>query len=237
MLFNVQNQVVIFDEAHNLINAISDLFSPAVSLSMLSSSHSQIDAYYQRYSDRLSSESHSFIIHLQTILKALIHLLTTKPSNFGMVNIFMVNQFIQHLHLESINFFDILHFITSKRIVQKLNGFVDTLGEDGKPPVSHFPAVTDFILALTNDNEDARVVVSYSSESGPFLRFLLLNPSVYFKEIVDECRSVIITGGTLQPVRPFSLFLFLVFRVLLSAIPSSLPGSGCLSLVASHFVS
>ena len=220
MLFNVQNQVVIFDEAHNLINAISDLFSPAVSLSMLSSSHSQIDAYYQRYSDRLSSESHSFIIHLQTILKALIHLLTTKPSNFGMVNIFMVNR-----------------FITSKRIVQKLNGFVDTLGEDGKPPVSHFPAVTDFILALTNDNEDARVVVSYSNESGPFLRFLLLNPSVYFKEIVDECRSVIITGGTLQPVRSFSLFLFLVFRVLLSAIPSSLPGSGCFSLVASHFVS
>lgn len=237
MLFKVQNQVVIFDEAHNLINAISDLFSPTVTLSMLSSSHSQIDAYYQRYSDRLSSESHSFIIHLQTILKALIHLLTTKPSNFGMVNIFMVNRFIQHLHLESINFFDILHFITSKRIVQKLNGFVDTLGEDGKPPVSHFPAVTDFILALTNDNEDARVVVSYSKESGPFLRFLLLNPSVYFKEIVDECRSVIFTGGTLQPVRLFSLFLFLVLRILLSAIPSSLPGSGCLSFFASHFVS
>lgn len=183
---------------------------------MLSSSHSQIDAYYQRYSDRLSSESHSFIIHLQTILKALIHLLSTKPANFGMVNIFTVDRFIQHLHLESINFFDILHFITSKRIVQKLNGFVDTLGEDGKPPVSHFPLVTDFILALTNDNEDARVVVSYAKENGPFLRFLLLNPSVYFKEIVDECRSVIITGGTLQPVKflltPFILS-FLSFRL------------------------
>ena len=187
------------------MNAISDIFSPTVTNSMLKASCYQIDTYYQRYSSRLSSQSHSFIIHLQTIMNALMNLLATKPSDFGIVNIFTPDRFIRHLHLESINFFDIIRFITTKRIVQKLNGFVDTLGEDGKPTVSYFPIVVDFIMALTSDNDDARVVVSYDKEKGPFFKFLLLNPGVHFKEIVDECRSVIITGGTLQPVKVRSI--------------------------------
>ena len=181
------------------MNTISDIFSPTITNSMLTLSRYQIDTYYQRYSTRLSSQSHSFIIHLQTIMNAFINLLATKPSDFGIVNIFTPDRFIRHLHLESINFFDIMRFVTTKRIVQKLNGFVDTLGEDGKPTVSYFPIVMDFMIALTSDNSDARVVVSYDKK-GPFFKFLLLNPGVHFKEIVDECRSVIITGGTLQPV-------------------------------------
>lgn len=33
------------------------------------------------------------------------------------------------------------------------------------------------------------------------LKFLLLNPAVHFAKVVEECRAVIIAGGTMQPVR------------------------------------
>ena len=32
------------------------------------------------------------------------------------------------------------------------------------------------------------------------MKFLLLNPAVHFVEVVNEAKSVIIAGGTMQPV-------------------------------------
>ena len=36
------------------------------------------------------------------------------------------------------------------------------------------------------------------------LKFLLLNPAVYFKSVVQEAKAVIVAGGTMQPVLSFS---------------------------------
>ena len=32
------------------------------------------------------------------------------------------------------------------------------------------------------------------------IKFLLLNPAVYFSQVLKECRAVIVAGGTMQPV-------------------------------------
>lgn len=217
--------MVLFDEAHNLITALSEIYSPRVTKEMLSVSLSQLCAYYKRYADRLSSLSHSFLIHLQSIVQALLQLLTTPPASLGEVSVLPTDQFLLLLHLEGVNLFDILHFITAKRIVNKLNGFVDRMGEgeskmvdggqekkvnEGKnknednntnktTSVSHFPAVLSFIASLTSEADDTRIVVS-CDRNCPYVQLLLLNPEAHFTPIVRDARSVIITGGTLQPV-------------------------------------
>ncbi|KAM9815512.1 ATP-dependent DNA helicase DDX11 isoform 1-T1 [Syngnathus typhle] len=64
--------------------------------------------------------------------------------------------------------------------------------------------VESFFMALTNSNADGRVVVhkqGYLSESS--VKFLLLNPAVHFAQVLKDCRSVIIAGGTMQPVSDF----------------------------------
>lgn len=40
------------------------------------------------------------------------------------------------------------------------------------------------------------------------LKYIMLNAAVHFKEIVEEARSVILIGGTLQPVAPIVSQLF-----------------------------
>ncbi|RVE71906.1 hypothetical protein OJAV_G00056400 [Oryzias javanicus] len=70
--------------------------------------------------------------------------------------------------------------------------------------------IEGFFLALTNTNTDGRVVVHREgtlSESS--VKFLLLNPAVHFAEVLKECRSVIIAGGTMQPVSDFKEELLL----------------------------
>ena len=246
--------MVIFDEAHNLLNTLTDIYSPRISLSMFQTSLNQLSGYYIRYSDRLSSASHSFIIHLQTVLNAFISLLQSRPTDLGTVSVLSTDGFLRRLHLVDVNLFDLLRFVVTKRILFKLNGFIDREGGSlqgvnqsvssqhvtnhsassvsttvplspstidpsypstapsysstapslssstpSLPPTSYFPAVIDFIGALTTDNKDSRIIVNYE-EDQPYVQLLLLNPATHFQEVVSLCRSVIITGGTLQPV-------------------------------------
>lgn len=52
--------------------------------------------------------------------------------------------------------------------------------------------VLAFIEALTNDCKDGRIVCTRQTlVSKGVLKFLLLNPATYFKEIVDKARFVI----------------------------------------------
>ena len=221
--------MVVFDEAHNLSSALSEIHSPRVTRDMLTQSLRQLEAYHARYADRLSSLSHSFLIHLQTVLRALLAVLTSPPPALGRVSVLRTDAFLRLLRVEDINLFDLLRFVAAKRILFKLNGFVDRMsGEEregggksgnegggksegggkreiggkreseGLAPISHFPAVLAFIGALTSDSEDTKIVVDCGNT--PFVQLLLLNPESHFETIIQDARSVIITGGTLQPV-------------------------------------
>ena len=234
---------MVFDEAHNLSSALSEIHSPRVTRDMLTQSLRQLEAYHARYADRLSSLSHSFLIHLQTVLRALLAVLTSPPPALGRVSVLRTDAFLRLLRVEDINLFDLLRFVAAKRILFKLNGFVDRMrgeesegggkseGEiggksegggksgnegggksegggkreiggksegDGLAPISHFPVVRAFIGALTSDSEDTNIVVDCGDT--PFVQLLLLNPESHFETIIQDARSVIITGGTLQPV-------------------------------------
>ena len=215
--------MVVFDEAHNLSSALSEIHSPRVTRDMLALSLRQLEAYHARYADRLSSLSHSFLIHLQTVLRALLAVLTSPPPALGRVSVLRTDAFLRMLRVEDINLFDLLRFVAAKRILFKLNGFVDRMrGEEsggggkgegeiggksegggkkeseGLAPISHFPVVLAFIGALTSDSEDTKIVVDCGDT--PFVQLLLLNPESHFETIIQDARSVIITGGTLQPV-------------------------------------
>lgn len=235
------------------MSALSEMYSFRVTLSMLRLSKNQLDAYTRRYSNRLASSSHSFIIHLQTVLDAMIRLLARRPADLEKVNVVSTDGFIRRLGIEEVNLFELLRFVAAKRIVYKLNGFLDRVDGDGVAGnvsgavsinnavnmsnavntnntnnannanntinatnatntthttnttlTNHFPAVLDFIRSLTTDSQDSRVVVNYEREE-PFVQLLLLNPAVYFHDVVSLCHAVVITGGTLQPVSFFGI--------------------------------
>ena len=238
------------------MSALSEMYSFRVTLSMLRLSKNQLDAYTRRYSNRLASSSHSFIIHLQTVLDAMIRLLARRPADLEKVNVVSTDGFIRRLGIEEVTLFELLRFVAAKRIVYKLNGFLDRVDGDGVAGnvsgavsinnavnmsnavsinnavnisntnntnntinatnatntthttnttlTNHFPAVLDFIRSLTTDSQDSRVVVNYEREE-PFVQLLLLNPAVYFHDVVSLCHAVVITGGTLQPVSFFGI--------------------------------
>ncbi|CAH0725234.1 unnamed protein product, partial [Brenthis ino] len=66
-------------------------------------------------------------------------------------------------------------------------------------------AVLDFIEMLCDRSENGRIFAQMG-ENGQ-LKYLLLNPAERFAKVVSECRSVIVAGGTMEPVSEFQALL------------------------------
>ena len=58
---------------------------------------------------------------------------------------------------------------------------------------------------LVNGKSELRVLIDPKKES---IKALLLNPASQFTELVSKCRSIIVAGGTMQPISEFRDRLF-----------------------------
>lgn len=77
-------------------------------------------------------------------------------------------------------------------------------------PTSHLYQVLEFLKSLTNELEDGRVIVTIDKQSvrKSSLKFILLNPAKRFDDILQQARSVILIGGTMEPISQFTDTLF-----------------------------
>lgn len=67
-----------------------------------------------------------------------------------------------------------------------------------------------FLETLLEKSTDGRILLSKhrTMQSKSFLKYLLLNASEPFDQLVRECRAVIVAGGTMQPTTEFKTQLF-----------------------------
>ncbi|XP_071278362.1 ATP-dependent DNA helicase DDX11 isoform X1 [Agelaius tricolor] len=252
----LKDQVVIIDEAHNLIDTITCIHSAEVSGSQLCCAHSQLSQYMERYRKRLKAKNLMYIKQILYLLEQFVAMLggnvnqnpgSQAVSQTGTV-LKSINDFLFQSQIDNINLFKVQRYCEKSLISRKLFGFVERYGgsasavktnkENQKvaglqdflltlqqgsdkeagapqsPPVeaehdqlrtaSPLMQIEGFLSALTNANQDGRVILNKQGTVGQSsLKFLLLNPAVHFAKVVEECRAVIIAGGTMQPVADF----------------------------------
>ena len=91
--------------------------------------------------------------------------------------------------------------------------------------ISPLSLVQQFLMCCVNTEMDGRIVVEQQQPpqqpppqpqqttattppSTLSLKYLVLNPDVYFRQIVEEAKSVILAGGTMQPMSRITTQLF-----------------------------
>ncbi|NWU83404.1 DDX11 helicase, partial [Onychorhynchus coronatus] len=248
----LKDQVVIIDEAHNLIDTITCIHSAEVNGSQLCCAHSQLSQYMERYRKRLKAKNLMYIKQILYLLERFVAMLGGKVNqNPGCQTVSQtgtvlksINDFLFQSQIDNINLFKVQRYCEKSLISRKLFGFVERYGgsatavknnkenqklaglqnflltlqqgsdKEGDPPVeaennqlraaSPLMQIEGFLSALTNANQDGRVILNRQGTVGQSsLKFLLLNPAVHFAKVVEECRAVIIAGGTMQPVADF----------------------------------
>eukprot|EP01083_Nonionella_stella_P264951 898105_1 len=229
----VKDNVIIIDEAHNLIETLNQVHSYSVTLGDLQRAYSQLEQYFVRYELRLNlgkaASIRKVLVVLRTVLKYFDTLkeenesessnsATNSEETNEISRIWTVNDFEFETDLDNINFSDMSDFLSSSKIIQKIRGFSEKHEinteeseiSDLPRHVSCLGKFNDFINALSNSNSDGRVVVTLSKDNPKLssIRFLMLNASIYFKEIIENARSVILIGGTMKPFDHFTNQIF-----------------------------
>ncbi|XP_066489292.1 ATP-dependent DNA helicase DDX11 [Tiliqua scincoides] len=248
----LKDQVVIIDEAHNLVDTLTCIYSAQISGSQLCCSHSQLLQYMERYRKRLKAKNLMYIKQILFLLEKFVTVLggnvnqnpNTQSIPQAGVQMKSINDFLFQCQIDNINLFKVQRYCEKSLISRKLFGFVERYGasralkpkkedqkmmglqnflqtlnkrqgkevasapeeaEDDQPkmasPLMH---IEGFLAALTNANQDGRVILTkQGTVAQSSLKFLLLNPAVHFAKVLKECRAVIVAGGTMQPVADF----------------------------------
>ncbi|CAG8527014.1 2198_t:CDS:10 [Ambispora leptoticha] len=226
MGISLKNNVVIIDEAHNLVETITAVHTVYVDHSQISRAQLQLTRYLERYKRRLKGKNIVYIRQILALLDALTKCLNqwtksceNKRDKENCEEIKMVNEFMHHLNIDNLNLFKLEKYLKKSNLARKLNGFMDKMefhevkihpsNDDVNDYSSSIPCLNQietFFMSLTNGDIDGRIILGFMPIAGtskyqPYIKYLLLNPSNQFKDVVMEARSVILAGGTMEPVK------------------------------------
>jgi chromosome transmission fidelity protein 1 len=211
------DNVVIVDEAHNLIDSITQLNSAELSLFSIRRASGALKAYMKKYASRLAGRNIVNIKHLVLILNRLeqkVHRVQPSDNSGIHESVFSIADFVHDLRIDHLNLFQIQSYLDESRLPMKLLGFIEKHSEktehDELRHVSPLRPVQQFLQTLTHSNLDGKVIAHVErenkgkptlNEQSTVFQFLLLNPASCFEDIVKEAKSVILAGGTMEPVR------------------------------------
>ncbi|KAG1822586.1 helicase C-terminal domain-containing protein [Suillus subaureus] len=220
---DLTNQVVIIDEAHNLIPTLLSLSSVRLTSNILSTSLKQVSVYYKKFRNRLSA---MHALHLKRLLNFLdafqrvamdwIAQKLSAKSKSQDTEVMTVQDFIHRLgrKVEGINLLEIESYLKRSKIARKISRYavdvsegrdhiIEFAGENSgnssgvaTPPLHTIEAL---MLGLAGASEDGRLIFSAVGDAVE-IKYQLLNPSALFRDVVEVARSVVLAGGTMSPM-------------------------------------
>ncbi|KAJ2448559.1 ATP-dependent DNA helicase chl1 [Coemansia sp. RSA 2336] len=224
----LDGNVVIVDEAHNLVDTILATHSALLSQPTVALLLDLLQRYFKRFWQRLRGSNVVHIRHTIALLRALHkHMQAHAQATTDDVLVRGVNQFLHEARADHINVFKVDRYLKESKIGRKLNMFADRSTDtcDGSKrtcaesqavrtdaasssqvaPATAVAALETFIGCIGSpDRTGARIVVRRqknprSGEKYAEITYVLMDPSEAFGELRRQARAVVLAGGTMTP--------------------------------------
>lgn len=210
-----EDTVVVFDEAHNLVQAACDLNSCIVSKFAIQITATALHNYSQRYKDRLSPNSTFHVRQLMALASGLAKIVGTVTK--GKPSVIRPPKLLFDAAVDNVNLFALVDFIETSKLGNKLRGFINhndltliqPLNSTQKAPPSQsnntqqpdsrcnaaISAFIAFLTAISSCASYGRVTI----QPGKHLKYFVLDPASLFADTVRNARTILLLGGTLSP--------------------------------------
>ncbi|KAB8236734.1 DNA helicase [Aspergillus alliaceus] len=217
---SVKGHVIIIDEAHNLMDAISSLHSVTITLSQLQASIFQLTTYARKFKTRLKGKNRNYVAQVIRLVASISdHLRAILERNQAPEGPVQPSDLMSGKGVDQINPYKLCRYLQESKLARKVDGYVEFSKEQEDRQAGRKPStpvlfhIQSFLLPLMNPSAEGQLF--YQKIQGDIqLRYMLLDPMNHFREIVDDARAVILAGGTMSPMTDYLNHLF-------SYLPSS----------------
>lgn len=204
----LKNNIVIIDEAHNLVDAITNIHSAEITVRDVEQSLKLLNQYFSKYHKRLKGKN---FVNIRQILSLFRKLLEALPINDNVTSsnneIYSIEDFLGIYKLEEFNVLKILKYVSESKLCYKVLNFNEKKEIKSKETqdtsftndeVNPLMKLTTFMEKLSRPSSQGKIIRSKTT-----LKFMMLDPSEGFKRIVKEARAVVLAGGTMDPMADF----------------------------------
>ncbi|KAL6233505.1 hypothetical protein BDW75DRAFT_215020 [Aspergillus navahoensis] len=211
---SIKGHVIIIDEAHNLMDTISNIYSVTVTLSQLQTSIFQLTTYARKFKTRLKGKNRIYIAQVIRLISSIAdHLQSISNSKQPSEGSVLPADLMAGKGVDQINPHKLSRYLQESKLARKVDGYVDYLEKEvdaqvkPKTTVPVLFHIQSFLLPLMNLSSEGRLFFTKT----PFdiqLDYMLLDPTNHFREIVEDARAVILAGGTMSPMSDYMNHLF-----------------------------
>jgi len=218
---SLKDNIVIIDEAHNLMDAVCGLYSCSISLSQMRRGRGQLMTYLQKFKNMLKGKNRVYVAQCVRVLDSLVaYMETVNSGKAGHEGVCDAAKLLSGKGVDQINLFKLNNYIQKSKLARKVDGYTEFVADTSsgntiptkvevKDPntTPTLMQIQSFMIALMNPSKEGRF--GYIVENHDvILRYMLLDPTSHFRDIVDEARSVILAGGTMSPMDDYFQYLF-----------------------------
>ncbi|KPI35188.1 ATP-dependent RNA helicase chl1 [Cyphellophora attinorum] len=207
---SVKDNVVVIDEAHNLMDAIADTFSVAIRLEQLKTVTRQVTAYVQRFKNKLKGKNRVYITQLIRLMNSVTDCLERLQRTAQQQDVQLTAaQLMAGKGVDQITPHKLMQYIHQSKLAYKIEGYNELQGAQVASATDRglLMLFQSFLVALMNPDAEGRFFAS-REDSDMSLRYTLLDPREHFRDIVQEARAVILAGGTMSPMSDYAEHLF-----------------------------
>lgn len=214
----LKGQVVIVDEAHNLMDAVEGICSAQISLTQLRLARESLITYLQKFRNRLKGSNRMYLTQVVRVIDSLIQFAANLEHEKAPGGTVEPGSLLSGQGVDQINLTKLVRYISESKLARKVEGYISHLrateNKSGKDEVAaqlpETPTLTqiqNFLMTLMNPSKEGQFF--WSNENGAtILRYMLLDPSEHFRDIVESARAVILAGGTMSPMDDYTEQLF-----------------------------
>ncbi|OHW96156.1 chromosome transmission fidelity protein 1 [Colletotrichum incanum] len=216
----LEGNVVIVDEAHNIMDAVANVYASEVKLSELRRARQMLGVYVKRFGKKLKGENRVMVGQVGRVIEGLSEWMDGQSKLKSTQGIADSKVLLRCKGVDQINLFRLIQYIQESKLAYKIESYVAHVEEEaadashGKaPPRSSTPVLhilSSFLISLTNLSSEGRIFYEKLATDPPDIQlsYLLLSPTHAFSSIATSARAVILAGGTMSPFDDYKSHLF-----------------------------
>ncbi|KAK0714048.1 DNA repair helicase [Lasiosphaeria miniovina] len=217
----LEGNVVIIDEAHNIMDAVANVYAAEICLSELRRARQMLGAYVKRFGKKLKGENRVMVARVGRVVESLSEWLDGASSSKVDQGIADPNMLLKSRGADQTNLYKLIRYIQESKLAYKIESYMSHAESEQDPstakkgtrssPVLH--TLVSFLTALTNLSAEGRIFYEKIAGSPPDIKlsYLLLSPTHAFSSIASSARAVILAGGTMSPFDDYKAHLFPTF--------------------------